>query len=509
MTLSQNTDINLEIFILEFHSVADEGLREGLTFDDVLLVPRYSEVLPTTVDLTSPLTPSIKLRIPILSAAMDKVTESQTAITMARLGGAGVIHRNLTPEKQALEVEKVKKSESGMILEPVTLRPDQTVQEALSLMKKFGISGFPITQEKRLVGIATNRDLRFEENHKRVISDVMTPLERLVTAKENIVMDDAVRLMHKHRIEKLPVVDGQGNLKALITIKDITKTIRYPQANRDSKGRLRVGAAVGTGKEAQTRVELLRNAGVDFIAVDTAHGDSKNVLDVVKWIKQTYKEMIVLAGNVATAEGATHLFEAGADAIKVGMGCGSICTTRVVAGVGLPQFTAIRNCTPVARKFGRTLIADGGIKYSGDAVKALAAGADIIMVGSLFAGTDESPGEVVFYQGRTYKNYRGMGSIEAMREGNRDRYGQGAVENVDELVPEGIEGMVPYRGELSHVVFQLAGGIRAGMGYLGCKTLTELREKAEFVRISPQGLKESHVHDVYVTKEAPNYRPND
>lgn len=484
-------------------------LIEGLTFDDVLLVPRYSEVLPTSVDLACRLTNKINLRIPVISAAMDKVTEARTAIAMARHGGAGVIHRNLTPEKQAFEVEKVKKSESGMILDPVTLRPDQTVQEALTAMKKYGISGLPIIQEGKLVGIATNRDLRFEENLKRAISEVMTPHDKLVTAKEGVSMEDAVRLMHKHRIEKLPVVDGNRNLKGLVTIKDITKSIRYPQANRDSKGRLRVGAAVGTGKEAQTRIELLYNAGVDFVAVDTAHGDSKNVLEIVKWSKQKYPELQVIAGNVATAEGATHLYEAGADAIKVGMGCGSICTTRIVAGVGLPQFTAIKNCAPVAKKFGRPLIADGGIKYSGDAVKALAAGADIIMVGSLFAGTDESPGEVIFYQGRTYKSYRGMGSIEAMRDGNRDRYGQGSVENNDELVPEGIEGMVPYRGELSNILFQLVGGVRAGMGYLGAQTLADLQARAEFVRISQQGLKESHVHDVYVTKEAPNYRPND
>lgn len=488
---------------------ADNSLREGLTFDDVLLVPRYSEVLPTTVDLDCRLTASIKLRIPIISAAMDKVTESRTAIAMARNGGAGVIHRNLSPEKQAFEVEKVKKSESGMILDPITIRPEQTVQEVIATMKKFSISGLPVTQNGKLLGIVTNRDLRFEENLKRVISEVMTPLERLVTAKENIKMEEAVKLMHKHRIEKLPVVDGQGNLKALVTIKDIVKSINFPNANRDSKGRLRVGAAVGTGKESQTRVELLEHAGVDFVAVDTAHGDSKNVLEMVKWIKSKFPNLQVIAGNVATAEGAQHLYEAGADAIKVGMGCGSICTTRVIAGVGLPQFTAIRNCAPVAKKFGRSLIADGGVKYSGDMVKALAAGADVVMIGSLLAGTDESPGEVIFYQGRTYKSYRGMGSLDAMREGNRDRYGQGSIDNPDDLVPEGIEGMVPYRGELSQIIYQLAGGVRAGMGYLGAKTLTELREKAEFVKISAQGLKESHAHDVFVTKEAPNYRPND
>lgn len=485
-----------------------DSLQEGLTFDDVLLVPRFSEVLPTQVVTSTKLTSLIDLKIPVISAAMDKVTESQTAIVMARLGGAGVIHRNLSAEKQAFEVEKVKKSESGMILDPITLEPHQTVQDAVTLMKKHGISGFPITEDGKLVGIVTNRDLRFEENLKRPIRDVMTSGERLITGHETISMADAVKLMHKHRIEKLPVVDKSRSLKGLITIKDMMKTIKHPLANRDSKGRLRCGAAVGVGREAQLRVELLNKAGVDFVAVDTAHGDSKAVLDIVKWIKQKYSSLPVIAGNVATAEGATHLFEAGADAIKVGMGSGSICTTRVVAGVGLPQFTAIRNCSPVAKKFGRCLIADGGIKYSGDIVKALAAGADVVMIGSLFAGTDEAPGEMVFYQGRTYKTYRGMGSLEAMRDGNRDRYGQGSVES-HELVPEGIEGMVPYRGELSQVVFQLVGGVRAGLGYLGCNNLEELREKAEFVRISPQGLKESHVHDVYVTKEAPNYRPNE
>lgn len=486
----------------------EDSLKEGLTFDDVLLVPKYSEVLPTTVDLTTKLTAQIELKIPVISAAMDKVTESRTAIIMARLGGVGVIHRNLSPEKQALEVEKVKKSESGMILDPITVRPDQTVADALALMKKNNISGFPVTDDGKLVGIVTNRDLRFEENSKQVISEIMTPFAKLVVGKESIQMNEAVKLMHKHRIEKLPVVDKDRNLKALITIKDIMKSINFPLANRDSKGRLRVGAAVGTGPEAQKRVELLYKAKVDFVTVDTAHGDSKNVLEIVKWTKQKYKDLTVIAGNVATAEGATHLFEAGADAIKVGMGSGSICTTRIIAGVGIPQFTAIRNCAPVAKKFGKTLIADGGIKYSGDMVKALAVGADCVMIGSLFAGTDESPGEVVFYQGRTYKTYRGMGSIEAMREGSRDRYGQQGVDE-NSLVPEGIEGMVPYRGELKQVVFQLVGGVRAGLGYLGCEDLPALREKAEFVKISPQALKESHVHDVYVTKEAPNYRPND
>jgi IMP dehydrogenase len=438
---------------------------------------------------------------------MDKVTESRTAIAMARLGGAGVIHRNLSVAQQAREVEIVKKSESGMIVDPITMTPNQTVGEAMALIRKFSISGLPIISEGKLVGIATNRDLRFEENMSRLIQEVMTPWDKLVTGAETIPMEEAVRLMHKHRVEKLPIVDGQRNLKGLITIKDVQKNISHPNANRDSKGRLRVGAAVGTGNEARERIAALIQAGVDFITVDTAHGDSKGVLSVVKWAKEKYPKSVIIAGNVATEEGATHLYEAGADAIKVGMGCGSICTTRVVSGVGVPQFTAIMNCAKVARKFGRPLIADGGIKYSGDAVKALAAGANVVMMGSMFAGTDESPGETVFYQGRTYKSYRGMGSLEAMKEGSRDRYGQAGVDP-EALVPEGIEGMVPYRGELSHVVHQLTGGVRAGLGYLGCKNLKELREKAEFVRISAQGLKESHVHDVYVTREAPNYRPN-
>jgi IMP dehydrogenase len=484
-----------------------ESLQEALTFDDVLLVPRFSEVHPPDVDLTTKLTADITLRVPFISAAMDKVTESRTALTMARAGGAGVIHRNLPIEKQAFEVEKVKKSESGMILDPVTLRPDQTVSEALSQMKKFGISGLPIIDDGRLVGIVTNRDLRFEETLGRPIKEVMTHFEKLVVAKENVSMEEAVRLMHKHRIEKLPIIDANRILKGLITIKDIQKNISHPNANRDSKGRLRVGAAIGVGKDAQARLEALHAVGVDFVVVDTAHGDSKNVIEIVKYSKGRYKNLPILAGNVATADGAEHLYQAGADAVKVGMGCGSICTTRVVAGVGIPQFTAIQRCAPIAKRYGKILIADGGVKYSGDAVKALAAGADVVMVGSLFAGTDEAPGEIVFYQGRTYKTYRGMGSIEAMKEGSRDRYGQAGVDS-ESLVPEGIEGMVPYRGELSTVLFQLVGGVRAGLGYLGCHTLSELQKNAEFVRISPQGLKESHVHDVFVTREAPNYRPN-
>jgi IMP dehydrogenase len=482
-------------------------LSEALTFDDVLLVPKYSQVLPPEVKLDTILTPDIPLRVPFISAAMDKVTESRTAMTMARAGGVGVIHRNFSVEKQAREVEKVKKSESGMILDPVTLQASQTVAEALSEMKKHSISGLPITDAGKLIGIVTNRDLRFEENLSRPIREVMTVSEKLVTGRENVAMDEAIRLMHRHRIEKLPIVDASFRLMGLITIKDIQKAISHPEANRDSKGRLRVGAAVGTGAEAMARFEALYAAKADFVVVDTAHGDSKPVIEVVKWARQKFPSLSIIAGNIATAEGAEHLFQAGADAVKVGMGCGSICTTRVIAGVGIPQFTAIRNCAPIAAKYGRALIADGGVKYSGDAVKALAAGAHSVMIGSLFAGTDEAPGEIVFYQGRTYKTYRGMGSIEAMKEGSRDRYGQAGVDP-DSLIPEGIEGMVPYRGELHRVLQQLVGGVRSGLGYLGCQNLNDLRKGAEFVRVSPQGLKESHVHDVFVTREAPNYRPN-
>jgi len=483
------------------------GLSESLSFDDVLLLPRYSEVVPPQVKLDTFLSKTIALGIPILSAAMDKVTESEAAIAMARSGGAGIIHRSFSVEKQVREVEKVKKSESGMILDPVILELEETVNRAMILMKQFGISGLPIVSEGKLAGLVTNRDLRFEEDLKRPVREVMTPLEKLVTAPENISQQEAVKIMHSHRVEKLPVVDSKGSLKGLITIKDIEKNIRFPGANRDQKGRLRVGAAVGTGKEALERIEALVGVNVDFIAIDTAHGASKNVVEVLKWAKSRYPDLVVIAGNVATSEGAEILCDAGADAIKVGMGSGSICTTRIIAGVGVPQFSAIQNCAPVIRKKGKYLIADGGIRYSGDIVKALGAGADVVMIGSLLAGTDESPGETIYYQGRTYKIYRGMGSIEALRDGNRDRYGQAGVEDSD-LIPEGIEGMVPYKGELQKVLHQLLGGVRAGLGYLGCKDLSELREKAEFVKVSSLGLRESHVHDVFVTKEAPNYRPN-
>lgn len=480
---------------------------DGLTFDDVLLIPRHSQIRPPEADLSTKITDKIPLNIPFLSASMDKVTEHRTAVAMARMGGAGVIHRNLSISLQAQEVEKVKKSESGMIQDPVTVEPGDPVERAISLMKEHNISGLPAVHQGKLVGIVTNRDLRFEENLSQPVKALMTPLEKLVTAKVGVSSEESIRLMHKNRIEKLPIVDDTGNLKGLITIKDIQKSIAHPLANRDSKGRLRVGAAIGIGSHGQERAEALLGVGVDFVVVDTAHGDSKDVVEIVKWLKGKYPALPVVAGNVATGEGAKNLYEAGADAVKVGMGCGSICTTRVIAGVGVPQFSAIRFCAPIARQYGRALIADGGIKYSGDAVKALAAGAHCVMVGGVFAGTDEAPGELVFYQGRTYKAYRGMGSIEAMKDGNRDRYGQMGVDT-DSLVPEGIEGMVPYRGPLASVLTQLVGGVKAGLGYLGCKNLTELREHARFVRISSQGLRESHVHDVFVTKEAPNYRPN-
>ncbi|MCB0403716.1 MAG: IMP dehydrogenase [Bdellovibrionales bacterium] len=481
--------------------------NEALTFDDVLLVPRYSEVRPPEADVRSRLTETIEMKIPIMSAAMDKVTESATAVALAQAGGVGVIHRNLPIEKQAREVAKVKKSESGRILDPVTVSPEQQVGDALELKRKHGISGLPVIDDGRLVGIVTNRDLRFEENLNRKIRDLMTPSDRLITGPEATTIEEAIRLMHKHRVEKLPIVDNKGHLAGLITIKDIEKSISHPDANRDSNGRLRVGAAVGTGEASQERMAALVKAGADVVVIDTAHGDSKAVLDILKWGRKQFPQLALVAGNVATAEGAEHLFAAGADAVKVGMGCGSICTTRIVAGIGVPQFSAILACSQVAKKYGKTIIADGGIKYSGDVVKALAAGANVVMLGGMLAGTDESPGELVYYQARTYKSYRGMGSIEAMAEGSRDRYGQTGVE-VDGLVPEGIEGMVPYRGPLSKVLTQLVGGIRAGLGYVGCKNISELQKNAQFVRISNQGLKESHVHDVFVTKEAPNYRPN-
>ncbi len=483
----------------------DDELRDGLTFDDVLLIPAESEVMPKDVDVSTWLTPAIPLKIPLVSAAMDTVTESQTAIAMAREGGIGIIHRNMSIQRQAREVEKVKKSESGMILDPITVRPDQKIRDALEVMKKYGISGVPVTVEGKLVGILTNRDLRFETDLDKPVSEVMTK-ERLVTVPPGITLEESKSLLHKHRIEKLLVVDDEFRLKGLITIKDIEKTIKYPNACKDHWGRLRVGAAVGTSPETMERVDALLKAGADVIVVDTSHGHSKKVIETVREIKATFPDAQVIAGNVATAEGTEALIKAGADAVKVGVGPGSICTTRIVAGVGVPQITAIADAYKVASKYGIPIIADGGIKFSGDITKAMAAGAHSVMIGSLLAGTEESPGETVLFQGRTYKVYRGMGSIEAMRQGSRDRYGQDEMdEDGAKLVPEGIVGRVPYRGPLSATVFQLVGGLRSGMGYLGCRNLEELRRKAKFMRITAAGLRESHVHDVIITQEAPNY----
>ncbi len=484
-------------------------LREGLTFDDVLLVPAASAVLPRDTDVSTPLTRSIRLSIPLLSAAMDTVTEARTAIGMAQEGGLGVIHRNLAIAEQALQVEKVKKSESGMIVDPVTVHPEQAISEALAIMQQFRISGLPVTRGGQLVGILTNRDLRFEKRLDRTVGEVMTR-EKLVTAQPGVTLEQAKEILHRYRIEKLPVIDEGGQLRGLITVKDIEKAIRYPNSAKDDRGRLRVGAAIGTGPDREQRAEALVRAGVDVLVVDTAHGHSDAVIETVRAVKGAFPKVDLIAGNVATAEGSAALVKAGVDAVKVGMGPASICTTRVVSGVGVPQLTAIAEAAGPAARGNVPIIADGGIKFSGDVSKALAAGAHTVMIGGLFAGTEESPGETILYQGRTYKLYRGMGSLEAMREreGSRNRYFQD--EEVDELgmklVPEGIEGRVPYKGALSFIVQQLVGGLRAGMGYLGARTLAELRQNAKFVRVSPAGLRESHVHDVYITKEAPNYR---
>jgi len=480
-------------------------LKEAVTFDDVLLLPAYSTVLPSEVDTSTYLTKNIKLNIPLLSAAMDTVTEARTAITMAREGGIGIIHKNMSIEQQALEVEKVKKSESGMIVEPKTVQPEQKLYDALEIMKRYKISGVPVVKNKKLVGILTNRDLRFEENFNKKIEDVMTK-ENLITVPVGTTLEEAIKILHEHRIEKLLVVNENNELKGLITIKDIEKTRKYPNSVKDEIGRLRVGAAVGVTADMLDRVAALVENHVDVICVDTAHGNSKNVIKAVEKIKREYPDTQVIAGNVATGDGVENLIKAGADAIKIGIGPGSICTTRVVAGVGVPQITAIIDCSKVAKKYDIPIIADGGIKYSGDVVKALAAGADTVMIGSLFAGTEEAPGEKILYQGRSYKIYRGMGSIEAMKEGSKDRYFQDNIENEMKFVPEGIEGKVPYKGELSESIYQLIGGLKAGMGYTGCKTIEELKTKSQFIKITNAGLRESHVHDVIITKEAPNYR---
>jgi IMP dehydrogenase len=479
-------------------------LEEGLTFDDVILVPAESEIVPRDASVATKLSRRIALNIPLASAAMDTVTESRMAIGIAQEGGIGFVHRNMPVEAQAREVEKVKKSESGMIADPVTVHPDQRISDALEVMKQFSISGLPVTRDGRLVGILTHRDLRFEKRLDRPVAEVMTK-ENLVTAKPGISLEQAKEILHANRIEKLLVVDDDFRLRGLITVKDIQKTTDYPLACKDERGRLRVGAAVGVGPDREARVEALIRAGVDVLAVDTAHGHSKNVIDTVRDIKQQHRDLDIVAGNVGTEDGARALVKAGADAIKVGMGVGSICTTRIISGVGMPQLTAVLGAVRGVKGTDVPIIADGGVRYSGDITKAIAAGAHSIMIGSLFAGTEESPGETILFQGRTYKLYRGMGSIEAMKEGSRDRYFQ-ADEPDMKLVPEGIEGRVPYKGSLAFNIHQLVGGLKAGMGYCGCRTLEELRTKARFLRISAAGMRESHAHDVIITKEAPNYR---
>ena len=478
--------------------------REALTFDDVLLVPAYSEVIPTDISTDTQLTKSIPLRIPFLSAAMDTVTEADMAIAVAREGGMGVVHKNMSPREQASEVERVKRSESGMITKPITLEPDKTIEEALALMKHYRISGVPITEGKKLVGILTNRDLRFVKDLTMKVTEVMTS-KNLVTVPEGTTLEEAAIILHEHRIEKLLVVNGDGELRGLITVKDIQKKLDYPNSCKDDAGRLRVAAAVGVGPDTTLRVDLLMEAGVDLLVVDTAHGHSRNVMDMVKVIKKKYPDCQILAGNIATGAAAQALIDAGVDAVKVGIGPGSICTTRVVAGVGVPQITAIMDVAEVTRKNGIPLVADGGIRYSGDVAKAIAVGADVIMAGSLLAGTDESPGEKILFEGRVYKTYRGMGSLGAMQKGSKDRYFQGDVTDTEKLVPEGIEGRVPYKGKARDVIYQMVGGLRSGMGYCGCPDIPNFQENAELVRSTGAGMAESHPHDIQITKEAPNY----
>ena len=477
----------------------------ALTFDDISLVPSYSEILPGEAHLRHSICKGLSLNMPIISAAMDTVTENQMARVMAQRGGFGVIHKNMSIVSQVREVEKVKKYESGMILDPVTLSPDSLLLEAHNIMAKFSFSGLPVTEEGKLVGILTNRDIRFETNLDQPVKDLMTPKEKLITAEKNTTLEEAKKILHRHRIEKLPVVDGDFKLIGLITIKDIKKATAFPEATKDKHGRLFVGAAVGTGPDTSDRIKALIEAGVDLICVDTAHGHSKKVMERVQEVKQA-ADVFVMAGNAATAEGTEALIKAGADIVKVGIGPGSICTTRVVSGVGVPQISAILECSKSAKKLKRSIIADGGIKFSGDIVKALALGADGVMVGNLLAGSDESPGEMVLYRGRTYKVYRGMGSLGAMKKGSKDRYGQGDTFDSEKLVPEGIEGRVPYRGSANGILDQLVGGLRAGLGYTGSKDIKTLQKTAKFIRLTQQSLKESHIHDVTVTKEAPNYR---
>jgi len=481
-------------------------LEQALTFDDILLVPARSNILPKEVSLVTQLTQNISINIPLLSAAMDTVTESELGIAMAEEGGIGIIHKNMSPQHQAEHVSKVKRFESGVVLNPIVIDPNMTVDEVINLTKKHKISGLPVIENNKVVGIVTNRDLRFEENLNQPVKNVMTPRERLVTVNEKASKEEVMRLLHQHRLERLLVIDNNDQLKGLITVKDIQKSSDHPFASKDNKERLIVGAAVGVGADTAARVELLVDAGVDVIVVDTAHGHSQGVIDRVNWIKKNFSNTDVIGGNIATADAARALVDAGADAVKVGIGPGSICTTRIVAGVGVPQITAINNVAEALKAKKIPLIADGGIRYSGDVAKALAAGAYNVMLGSMFAGTEEAPGEVELFQGRSYKSYRGMGSIGAMQQGSKDRYFQDTEDNAEKLVPEGIEGRVPYKGSVKNVIHQLMGGLRASMGYVGVGNINDMREKAEFVQITNSGMRESHVHDVHITKEAPNYR---
>lgn len=483
-------------------------IKKGLTFDDVLLVPAYSNILPRDTSLITHFTRDITLNIPLASAAMDTVTESNMAIAMAQEGGIGIIHKNLSPADQALEVARVKRHEFGIVIDPITVTPDMRVRDAVSLQSQHGFSGLPVIENGQVVGIVTNRDLRFEDRFDLPIRDVMTPQDKLVTMPEGATLEQAQSLMHKHRLERVLIVNDNFELRGLATVKDIVKNTTHPKANKDSHGQLRVGAAVGVGDNTEERIERLVNAGVDVIVVDTAHGHSAGVIDRIKWIKTNYPKVQVMGGNIATAAAARALVDAGADGVKVGIGPGSICTTRIVAGVGVPQLTAISDVSQALKGTGVPLIADGGIRFSGDVAKALAAGASACMLGSIFAGTEEAPGDVVLYQGRSYKSYRGMGSVGAMADGSADRYFQDPSNNRDKLVPEGIEGRVPYKGSVLAIIYQLVGGVQASMGYCGCNSISAMHENAEFVEITGAGVRESHVHDVQITKEAPNYRAN-
>ncbi|HET9579044.1 MAG TPA: IMP dehydrogenase [Usitatibacter sp.] len=481
-------------------------IQKALTFDDVLLVPAHSTVLPREVSLATQVTRTIQLNIPLLSAAMDTVTEARLAIALAQEGGMGIVHKNMTPEAQAAEVAKVKRFESGVVKEPITISPDMTVREVLEITRKHRISGLPVLVGSNVVGIVTNRDLRFETQLDQPVKNIMTPRDRLVTVKEGASLEEAKELMHRHRLERVLVINGDWELRGLMTVKDILKSSEHPNASKDQLGRLRVGAAVGVGEGTEERVEALVEAGADVIVVDTAHGHAQGVLDRVKWVKKKYPKVQVIGGNIATKEAAKALVDHGADGVKVGIGPGSICTTRIVAGVGVPQISAIQNVAEALKGTGVPCIADGGIRYSGDIAKAIAAGAGSVMLGSLFAGSEEAPGEIELYQGRSYKSYRGMGSLGAMQKGSSDRYFQDAEMNADKLVPEGVEGRIPYKGPATAIILQLMGGVRASMGYTGCRTIDEMRTKAEFVEITSAGMRESHVHDVQITKEAPNYQ---